>query len=151
MRRCWLRWFLVGMGFVLAPMAVEGQERPRPPQATKATGSPQSLDGNAAADPRMRAEAHYELGVLYHERVFESLDRAIVEYEQAVKLRADYAEAHYYLGLAYHTKAKLGNDEAALYKKALAAYQRYLKLSPKGELAGRATQNIKVVEARLRR
>lgn len=88
---------------------------------------------------------------MYHERVFESLDQAIAEYERAVKLRPDYAEAHYNLGLSYHTKAKLGADEAALYKKALAAYKTYLKYSPNGELAAKAKQNIKVVEARIKR
>lgn len=107
-------------------------------------------DGAKAPDRRIRAEAHYELGVMYHERMFESLDQAITEYEQAVKLRSDYAEAYFNLGLSYHTKAKLGTDDKTLYRKALAAYKAYLKHDPKGELAGKAKQNIRAVEARLR-
>ncbi len=99
----------------------------------------------------MQAEAHYELGVMYHERVFESLDQAIAEYEQAVKLRPDFAEAFYYLGLSYHTKAKLGTEAPALYKRARDAYKKYLALSPKGEWASKAKENIKVVEARIKR
>ncbi|MBI4574624.1 MAG: tetratricopeptide repeat protein [candidate division NC10 bacterium] len=107
-------------------------------------------DGAKAPDRRMQAEAHYELGVMYHERVFESLDQAIAEYEQAVKLKPDYAEAHYNLALSYHTKAKLGTDDKTLYRKALAEYKLYLKYSPQGDLAAKAKQNIRAVEARLR-
>ncbi|OFW08895.1 MAG: hypothetical protein A3G20_01765 [Acidobacteria bacterium RIFCSPLOWO2_12_FULL_59_11] len=109
-----------------------------------------SQDGAKAPDRRMQAEAHYELGVMYHERVFESLDQAIAEYEQAVKLKSDYAEAHYNLALSYHTKAKLGTDDRTLYRKALAEYKLYLKYSPQGDLAAKAKQNIRAVEARLR-
>lgn len=98
----------------------------------------------------MVAEAHFELGLMHHERVFESLDNAIAEYEKAIKARPDYAEAHYHLGLSYHTKAKLGTDDKALYRKAVTSYKQYLKYAPNGELADKAKQNIRVVEARLR-
>jgi tetratricopeptide (TPR) repeat protein len=101
-------------------------------------------------DRTAAAEAHYELGVFYHERMFADLDQAIAEYEQAIKLKGDLAHAHYYLGLSYHTKAKLGVDEKALYRKALKEYKLYLKYLPKGELAEKARQNIKAVESRLR-
>ena len=107
-------------------------------------------DGVKPPDRRMQAEAHYELGVMYHERVFESLDLAIAEYEKSVKMKPDYAEAHYNLALSYHTKAKLGTDDKALYRKAVAEYKLYLKYSPQGELANKAKQNLKVVEAKLR-
>ncbi|HSB80481.1 MAG TPA: tetratricopeptide repeat protein [Candidatus Methylomirabilis sp.] len=107
-------------------------------------------DGAKPPDPRMQAEAHYELGVMYHERIFESLDQAITEYQTAVKLRPDYAEAHYNLALSYHTKAKLGTDDRVLYRRAVAEYKLYLKYSPKGELADKAKQNIRAVEAKLR-
>lgn len=110
----------------------------------------QASDGSKPPDRQMQAEAHYELGVMYHERVFESLDQAIGEYEKAVKLKPDYAEAHFNLALSYHTKAKLGTDDKVLYRKALAEYKLYLKYSPKGELAEKAKQNIRAVEARLR-
>ncbi|MFB3816692.1 MAG: tetratricopeptide repeat protein [Candidatus Methylomirabilales bacterium] len=121
-------------GFVLvAGVAVAAQ----PPREAKPEGG-------------MAAEAHFELGLMHHERVFESLDSAIAEYEKAVKLKPDYAEAHYHLGLSYHTKAKLGTDDKALYRKAIAEYKLYLKLAPGGELADKAKQNIRAVEARLR-
>jgi tetratricopeptide (TPR) repeat protein len=107
-------------------------------------------DGTKPPDRRMQAEAHYELGVMYHERIFESLDQAIAEYEQAVKLRPDYPEAHFNLGLSYHTKAKLGTDDKVLYRKAVAEYKLYLKYRPQGDLAGKAKQNIRAVEAKLR-
>jgi tetratricopeptide (TPR) repeat protein len=103
-----------------------------------------------AADRTTAAEAHYELGIFYHERMFSDLDQAIAEYEQAVKLKDDFAEAHYHLGLSYHTKAKLGVDDKALYRKALREYKLYLKYLPKGQLAEKARQNIKAVESRLR-
>jgi tetratricopeptide (TPR) repeat protein len=107
-------------------------------------------DGSKPPDKRMQAEAHYELGVMYHERVFESLDLAIAEYEMAVRLKPDYAEAHFHLALSYHTKAKLGTDDKKLYRKAVAEYKLYLKHSPQGELTAKAKQNIKAVEAKLR-
>lgn len=107
-------------------------------------------DGAKPPDSRMQAEAHYELGVMYHERIFESLDQAIAEYEKAVKLRPDYPEAHFNLALSYHTKAKLGTDDKVLYRKAVAEYKLYLKYNPQGELATKAKQNIRAVEAKLR-
>ena len=147
----WMSWLVVGLGIVLLPVLTEGQDRAKVPRAVSPPAANQPTDGNKPPDRRIQAEAHYELGVMYHERVFESLDQAIAEYEKAVKLRPDYAEAYYNLGLSYHTKAKLGTDDAALYKKALNAYRTYLKYSPKGDLATKAKQNIKVVEARLKR
>jgi tetratricopeptide (TPR) repeat protein len=133
--RVWRTWLFLGLaGAALASLALaaQGQDGAKPP------------------DRQMQAEAHYELGVMYHERVFDSLDQAIAEYEKAVKLKPDYAEAHYNLALSYHTKAKLGTDDKVLYKKALAEYKLYLKYSPQGNLAAKAKQNIKAVEARLR-
>jgi len=111
-------------------------------------GGAEAQQKSKAAPPE--AEAHYELGRLHHEKMFEALDRAIAEYERAVALKPDYAEAHYHLGLAYHTKAKLTTDDKALYRKALREYQLYLRYSPKGELAAQANKNIKAVEARLK-
>jgi Tfp pilus assembly protein PilF len=143
--RGWRRSFpgAVGLALSLALLGSSAaQEKPR------AAGP--APDGAKAPDRQMQAEAHYELGVMYHERVFESLDQAIAEYEKAVKLRPEYAEAHFNLALSYHTKAKLGTDDKALYRKALAEYRQYLKHSPNGELAAKAKQNIKAVEARLR-
>ncbi len=116
-------------------------------------GGPAGSNAEASRPPdrAMQAQAHYELGVMYHERVFESLDQAITEYEKAIKVKPDYAEAHYNLGLSYHTKAKLGTDDQGLYRKALAEYKQYIKYSPQGEWADKAKQNIKAVEARLRK
>jgi tetratricopeptide (TPR) repeat protein len=140
-RRGWLLW---GLCVVLVPVLAGAQDRAKPSEAAR------PLDGAKGPDRRMQAEAHYELGVMHHERVFESLDQAIAEYERAVKLKTDYAEAHYNLGLSYHTKAKLGTDDKNLYRKAIAEYKQYLKFSPQGELASKAKQNIKAVEAKLR-
>lgn len=103
-----------------------------------------------AANMATTADAHYELGVSYHERMFADLDQAIAEYEQAIKLRSDFADAHFYLGLSYHTKAKLGVDDKNLYRKAIKEYKAYLTYLPKGPLAEKARQNIKAVEQRLR-
>lgn len=120
-------------------------------------GSSFALEGKSpeaerkpAANRATTAEAHYELGVSYHERMFADLDQAIAEYEQAVKLRGDFAEAHYHLGLSYHTKAKLTDNDKVLYRKALKEYKLYLQYLPKGSLAEKARQNMKAVESRLR-
>jgi hypothetical protein len=134
------------LGAWASAQAPGGKDATRPPVIAKG----QDGDGVKPPDRQMQAEAHYELGVMYHERVFESLDLAIAEYEKAVKSKADYAEAHYNLALSYHTKAKLGTDDKALYRKAVAEYKLYLKFSPQGALADKAKQNIKVVEAKLR-
>jgi len=133
-----------------AYVSAEAQDGVRPPPTTRAQVGGKPQDGATPPSRQMQAEAFYELGVMYHERVFESLDSAIAEYEKAVKAKPDYAEAHYNLALSYHTKAKLGTDDKALYRKAVAEYKLYLKYSPQGELANKAKQNIKVVEAKLR-
>jgi tetratricopeptide (TPR) repeat protein len=113
-------------------------------------GAAVAQDGARPPDRQMQAQAHYELGVMYHEQVFSSLDKAIAEYEKATKLWPQYGEAHFNLALSLHTKAKLGTDDKALYRKALAEYKLYLKYSPQGELAEKAKLNIRAVEARLR-
>jgi tetratricopeptide (TPR) repeat protein len=96
------------------------------------------------------AQAHFELGLMHHEQLFQSLDRAIAEYERAVRAQPDYAEAQYHLGVAYHTKAKLQMEDKRLYRRALAAYESYLKHAPRGPLRTRARQNLRVVRSRLR-
>ena len=148
-------WMVVGLlvccavALPVTLVSAEAQDAVRAPTArAQDGGKPQ--DGVKPPDRQMQAEAYYELAVMYHERVFESLDLAIAEYEKAVKAKPDYAEAHYNLALSYHTKAKLGTDDKALYRKAVAEYKLYLKYSPQGDLANKAKQNIRVVEAKLR-
>ena len=149
MARCGI-WVGLAIWLLVVPVVAEVRDEMRPQAAAKAQEGGKPQDGVKPPDRQMQAEAHYELGVMYHERVFESLDLAIVEYEKAVKAKPDYAEAHYNLALSYHTKAKLGTDDKALYRKAVAGYKLYLKYSPQGELANTAKQNIKAVEAKLR-
>lgn len=165
-----LAWAVALVALALCPISAGAQERTKAPAPAKA-GEPAkrtepAKEGNdirpaeaaekakAGAplkpeDALMKAEAHYELGVMYHERMFESLEQAIAEYERAIRLKPDYAEAHFNLGLSYHTKAKLGIDDQRLYRKALEEYKLYLKHSPQGEWADKAKQNIRAVEARL--
>jgi len=134
-------------GLLLLAAALAGAELPKaPPKPPTKPPVAQPPAGDAAE----KAQAHYELGVLYHDRLFEHLDKAIEEYQAALKLKPDLAEAHYHLGLAYHTKAKLTTEDKALYRKALEEYRLYLKHKPNGELANRAQTNIKALEARLR-
>lgn len=116
---------------------------------TAAAGT-RDVKGPAPPDETMVAQAHFDLGLMYHERLFEWLDNAITEYEKAVRVKPDYAEAQYYLGLSYHTKAKLRGNDKVFYRKAEAAYRLYLKYAPSGPLATRARQHIRVVQARLR-
>lgn len=132
-----------GLATVLVLLALQGSSLAR-------EGKSPETERRPPAHLTTTAEAHYELGVSYHEQMFVDLDQAIAEYEQAIKLRNDFAEAHYHLGLSYHTKAKLGADDKVLYRKALKEYKAYLTLLPKGSLAEKAKQNIKAVEQRLR-
>lgn len=134
---------LIGMATMLVVLVLQGSSFALESKSSETENKP-------AANRTTTAEAHYELGLSYHERMFADLNQAIAEYEQAVKLRSDFAEVHYHLGLSYHTKAKLGVDDKVLYRKALQEYKLYLKYLPKGPLAGKARQNIKVVESRLR-
>jgi tetratricopeptide (TPR) repeat protein len=134
---------LLGCATVLVVLALHG------PSLALEGKSPET-EHKPAANKATTAEAHYELGVSYHERMFADLDQAIAEYEQAIKLRGDFADAHYHLGLSYHTKAKLSVDDKLLYRKALKEYKSYLQYLPKGPLAEKARQNIKAVEVRLR-
>lgn len=109
----------------------------------------QARENSPSRDGATDVEARLELGRLYHEQVFQSLDRAIAEYEAAVKARPDLPEARYYLGLAYHTKGKLQADDAGLYRQALGEYRQYLTLAPRGDLAPIARRNIAAIQARL--
>lgn len=139
-------------GLLLLAAAFAGAEAPKAPPG-KPPAPPASKPPAAKPAPRdaaEKAQAHYELGLLYHERLFEHLDKAVEEYQAALKLKPDHAEAHYHLALAYHTKAKLTTEDKALYRKALEEYRLYLKHNPKGEFVKSAETNIKALEARLR-
>ncbi|HEY7678721.1 MAG TPA: tetratricopeptide repeat protein [Candidatus Methylomirabilis sp.] len=126
---------------ILLLAGVAGAAQPAPPAAGRA----------AQGRDQAGAEAHLELGKMYHSQVFEALKMAIKEYEDAVRLGPDLADAHYYLALAYHSKAKLESDDKAGYTKALQQYKLYLHYSPNGELAAKAKQNVAAVEALLGR
>lgn len=136
-------WYLRGLVTALVVLTFQGS-------SLALEGTSPNAERKPAANRVTTAEAHYELGVSYHEQMFADLDQAIAEYEQAVKLRGDFAKARYYLGLSYHTKAKLGVvDNKTLYRKALKEYKLYLRLLPKGPLADQARQNIRAVKSRL--
>ena len=137
------KWRFCSVAAVLVLLALQGSSIAREAKSPEPERKP-------VANVTTTAEAHYELGVSYHERMFADLDQAIAEYEQAIKLRSDFAEAHYYLGLSYHTKAKLGVDDKVLYRKALKEYKLYLTYLPKGPLAEKARENMKAVGLRLR-
>ena len=127
---------LAGVWLLLLAGGAQGGQAPPPPERSA-----------SAADRSATAQAHFELGEMHHKQVFDSLDKAIEEYREAVKQQADLAEAHYNLGLAYHSKAKLGSDDLQLYRLALQEYKLYLHYRPNGALAAKAKQNIAAVEA----
>ncbi len=131
----WMRWALAAALLLLT--AGGAQAGQAPPTADRSA---------SAADRSATAQAHFELGEMHHKQVFDSLDKAIAEYKEAVKQQADLAEAHYNLGLAYHSKAKLGSDDPQLYRLALQEYKLYLQQRPNGALAAKAKQNIAAVE-----
>lgn len=118
-----------------------------PPPSTGSQAAP--ARPQAGPDKTASAEAHFELGEMYHRQVFEALDLAIKGYQEAIKLQPDLAQAHYNLALAYHSKAKLESDDQKLYRRALEEYKLYLRYSPNGELAAKAKQNIAAVESML--
>ena len=61
-------------------------------------------------DPK-NATAHYNLGTLMAVRG--QMDRAIAEFETAVRLMPDYADAYYALGLAFKREGKVQSAEEA--------------------------------------
>jgi tetratricopeptide (TPR) repeat protein len=67
------------------------------------------------------AEAYFWLGWLYQGPMGNS-DKAIADYEQALKLQPDYAKAYYNRGLAYYRKGD--------YDRAIADFTQALKLQP---------------------
>jgi Flp pilus assembly protein TadD len=66
------------------------------------------------------AEAHNNLGLVYASQG--KLDRAIAEYQAALRLMPDYLHAHYNLGIAYASQGRLD--------RAIAEYQAALRLMP---------------------
>lgn len=102
----------------------------------------------APRDNRPAADAYFEAGLLDLESVAQKIDSAIAQYQQAIKIRPDFADAYFYLALSYHMKAKLYDKQ--LYKEATKAYRRYLQLQPKGSLATKAKQNIRAIELNTR-
>jgi tetratricopeptide (TPR) repeat protein len=64
--------------------------------------------------------AHHNLGIAYASQG--QWDRAIVEYQTALRLKPDYAVAHYNLGIAYASQGQ--------WDRAIAEYQTALRLKP---------------------
>ena len=72
------------------------------------------------------ADAYFGLGWLYHVPTGNN-DKAIANYDQALKLKPDYADAYYNRGNAYADKAE--------YDRAIADYDQALKLKPDLDMA----------------
>lgn len=88
-------------------------------QATKLGGA---AAGGAAAD------AAFNQGVILWNA--NKIDEARQQFEQATKLRPDFAEAHFRLGMAYVNLGKLSE--------AVASFEQYLKIAPTGPNADQA-------------
>ena len=142
----WMRLVMVGGVILLAVRAAGAADAGQAPQPRKGQPAAAAAPAGSGVDRSASAEAHFELGEMHHRQVFETLDNAIKEYEEAIRQQAEFAEAHFNLGLAYHSKAKLGSDDAQLYRRALQEYKLYLRYRPNGELAAKAKQNIAAVE-----
>ena len=83
-------------GLLLLTAALGGADPQKPPEAVPGKAPPATPPAAKPLprDATEKAQAHYELGVIYHERLFEHLDKAIEEYQAALKLKPDHAEAH---------------------------------------------------------
>jgi hypothetical protein len=74
--RCVKKLHLIGLAAMLVVLVLRG------PSFALEGKSPEA-EGKPAANRTTTAEAHYELGLSYHERMFADLNQAIAEYEQA--------------------------------------------------------------------
>jgi tetratricopeptide (TPR) repeat protein len=91
--------------------------RPMPPDSMPGTGGVGAYEAYSRGVINLRAET------------FESLDRAVMLFERAVKLDPSYAQAHLELAVAYRTKADyLAMGE--LRERAVASLRRALTLQP---------------------
>ena len=71
------------------------------------------------SDPQKTAVVYNKIGIAYHQ--LQQLDSAKKNYEQALKLKRDYAEALNNIGTVYYAKKS--------YRRAIGYYQRALRLS----------------------
>jgi membrane associated rhomboid family serine protease/Tfp pilus assembly protein PilF len=86
-------------------------------------------------DPRVRAMAHYNLGLIY--TIKELNEEAITSFKKAIENKPDYAEAIHNLGCAY---MRIGlNDEA------IAAFKQTIEASRRPDLRAKAYLNLGLI------
>lgn len=79
---------------------------------------------NSLEGDRTRAREQLEKGKEFYRN--DQDEEAVLAFQEAIKLDPDLAEAHFRLGLGYESLAKREAAEAQ-YKKAVAAYRKYLE------------------------
>jgi len=101
----------------------------QPVPAVDAYAKALELDGN---DPNVLTDQ----GIMY--RRLGWYDKAIENFEQATKLQPQHAQSLYNLGLVYAQDLK---D----YEKAIAAWERYLKVNPSGPGADQVRRDLEAI------
>jgi tetratricopeptide (TPR) repeat protein len=114
------RWLTICLLCVLAGLAPAQR-----PQRSRAKPPPEPDEATADAEPEytfnpIQAQKELKVGDFYFKK--KSYKAAASRYERATKWQPDFADAYFKLGEATE---KLGENE-----KALAAFQKYLQLSP---------------------
>jgi tetratricopeptide (TPR) repeat protein len=94
------------------------------------------------------ADAHYNLGVAYGQKIQRLLDQKIAAYQRAIQIRPGQAEAHYQLAIALLQKAYMSGPEEKreLLQRALAQFRLFQEYAPTDPKASSALQNIRTLE-----
>jgi tetratricopeptide (TPR) repeat protein len=92
-------------------------------QSTNNSAGSSQVSNNLAED-RTRARAELEKGKEMYRNDQDA--EAVLAFQEAIRLDPDLAEAHFRLGLGYESLGKREEAEAQ-YKKAVAAYKKYLE------------------------
>jgi tetratricopeptide (TPR) repeat protein len=121
--------------------------RQNPSSPTKAAGDSQKQGQPKPADtppePKSPGEIAYEaakdveVGKFYMDKG--DVDAAIGRFENAAKLKPDFAEPHFLLGKCY--------DKKGVRREALRHYEEYLKIAPNGPDAKKAEGRVKKLKS----
>jgi tetratricopeptide (TPR) repeat protein len=105
------------------------QGQPKPPDTPPEPSSPGEVAYEAAKD--------VEVGKFYMDKG--DVDAAIGRFENAAKLKSNFAEPHFLLGKCY--------DKKGVRREALRHYEEYLKIAPNGPDAKKAEIRVKKLKS----
>ena len=131
------RFFLFCFAFCLTGAAGIQRRRQPPPPPPEPDQEEESAEPEYTFNP-IQAQKELQIGDFYFKK--KSYRAAAGRYERAAKWQPDLAEAYYRLG---ETREKLGENAAAL-----AAFQKYMELSPSSRKAAEVKKKIAQLQSK---